>query len=144
MQGILVKLIRRRDLDDPAEIHDGDPVRDVADDGEVVRDEEVRQLELVLELLEQVDDLRLDRDVEGRDRLVGDDEVGIQRKRAREADALTLPTGELVRIPARSVRGKADRSQQIAHARAGLPTRGQSVHAQRLTDDAADTVPRIE
>jgi hypothetical protein len=35
----------------------------VPHDGEIVGDEEVRELEVVLELLEQVDDLRLDREV---------------------------------------------------------------------------------
>jgi hypothetical protein len=37
----------------------------VADHGEVVRDEEVGEVELLLEVLQQVDDLRLDGDVEG-------------------------------------------------------------------------------
>ena len=37
-----------RQLDDLAEIHDGDPVGDVAHHGEVVGDEEVGEAELVL------------------------------------------------------------------------------------------------
>ena len=36
-----VKLGGRGDLDDAAEVHDGDAVRDVLDDGQPVRDEEV-------------------------------------------------------------------------------------------------------
>ena len=36
------KLVRRRDLDDPSEVHHGDAVGDVADDGEIVGDEDVR------------------------------------------------------------------------------------------------------
>jgi hypothetical protein len=59
----------------------------VADDGEVVRDEEIREVEVALEPFEQVDDLSLDRDVEGRDRLVADDEVGVQGERTSEPDA---------------------------------------------------------
>jgi hypothetical protein len=46
----------------------------VADHAEVVGDEDVGELELVLEVLEQVDDLGLDRDVQRGDRLVGDDQ----------------------------------------------------------------------
>jgi len=42
----------------------------------VVGDEQVGQAELALERLELIEDLRLDRDVEGRDRLVADDDVG--------------------------------------------------------------------
>ena len=47
----LVQLLGRRQLHELAEIHDGDPVADVADDAEVVGDEDVRQLELVLKIL---------------------------------------------------------------------------------------------
>ena len=70
-----VQVVRRGQLDDPAEVHHRDPVADVADDRQVVGDEQVGQRELVLEALQQVDDLGLDRHVEGADRLVGDDEL---------------------------------------------------------------------
>ena len=62
---------------------------------EVVRDEQVRQLQPLLQIHQQVDDLRLDRDVERRDGLVGDDERRVQRERAREPDALPLSAAEL-------------------------------------------------
>ena len=81
---------RRGQLDDPAEVHHRDPVADVADDGQVVGDEEVGQPELALEPLEQVDDLRLDRDVERADGLVGHDQVRVEGERPRHADALPL------------------------------------------------------
>ena len=42
---------------------------------EVVGDEQVGEAELLLQVFEQVDDLRLDRDVERRDRLVADDQL---------------------------------------------------------------------
>ena len=92
-----VELLGRRQLDELPEVHHRDPVAHVADDAEIVGDEEIRQLELVLELLEQVDHLRLDRDVERRHRLVGDDQLRPQRERARDADPLALAAGELVR-----------------------------------------------
>ena len=43
---------------------------------EIVRDEQQRQAEAALQVGEQVEDLRLHRDVERRDRLVADDEPG--------------------------------------------------------------------
>ena len=52
----------------------------------------------------EVEDLRLNRDVERRDGLVGDDELRIERERTREADPLALAAGELVRIEARRLR----------------------------------------
>ena len=87
---------------------------------EIVCDEQIGEVELLLQVLEEVDDLRLNRDVERRHRFVGDDEVGIDRDRAREADPLALTAGELVRIAARRVGGQSDDLQQLAHARARL------------------------
>src|SRR5256885_10623543 len=46
------------------------------------------------EVLEEVDDLRLDRDVERRDRLVADDERGLHGERPRDAHALALSAGD--------------------------------------------------
>ena len=63
----------RRLLDDPPGVHHGDAVGHLGDDAEVVRDEQQRQVELLLQLAQQVENLRLDRDVERRRRLVGDD-----------------------------------------------------------------------
>ena len=57
-----------------------------------------REALLALQLLEQVEHLGLDRDVERRGRLVGDEQLGLERERAGDADALTLTTGELVRV----------------------------------------------
>ena len=56
-----------------------------------------REAQLPLQVLQQVDDLRLDRDVERRHRLVADDQVGFRSQRAGDADALALAAGELVR-----------------------------------------------
>ena len=65
--------------------------------GEVVGDEDVGDAELALQALQQVDDLRLHRDVERRDRLVADDQRGLDRERAGDRDALALAARELVR-----------------------------------------------
>ena len=113
-QRLRVGMLRRgeqrapvRQLDDLAEIHHRHAMRHVLDDGEVVADEQQRQAELVLQIDQQVDDLRLHRHVERRDRLVADDQVGARRQRARDADALALAAGELVRIAVRSRRAAA-------------------------------------
>jgi hypothetical protein len=49
---------------------------------------------------QQIDDLRLDRDVERGDRLVADDDIGLHGERAGDRDALALATRELVRVAA--------------------------------------------
>src|SRR3954471_9863583 len=77
-----VDVVPRADLDDLAQVHDRHPVGDVTHDGEVVSDEEVGEIQLLLQVLEQVDDTRLDRDVEGGHRLVEHEEVGVERQGA--------------------------------------------------------------
>src|SRR5699024_9647699 len=98
VQRIVVQLIAIGQLDDLAEIHHGDPYGDVSNDRKVVGDEEIGQPELVLQILEQVDDLRLNRDIERGNRLVADDEIRICGERAGDADTLSLTAGELVRV----------------------------------------------
>ena len=62
----------RPDLDDAAGVHHGDAVRGLGDHAHVVRDQHHRGAVLAAQPLQQLDDLRLDRDVERRGRLVGD------------------------------------------------------------------------
>ena len=81
-------------LDDPAEVHHRHAVGDVLDDPEVVGHDEVGEVELVLQPLEQVDDLRLDGHVECGHRLVADDQPRREGERTGDADALTLTAGE--------------------------------------------------
>ncbi len=71
---------------DVAQIHDRDAVGDVTHDGKIVRDKDVGKPELLLQILHQVDHLRLDRHVQCADRLVGDDDFWIRTERPRETD----------------------------------------------------------
>ena len=71
--------------------------------------------------LEQHQDLRLHADVERRDRLVGEDQVGPERERAGDADALALAARELVRIAARRGRAAARPRRAGARPRARPP-----------------------
>ena len=120
----LVDLLARPDLDDLAQVHHGDAIRDVADDRQVVGDEEVREPELVLELGEQVDDLRLNRDVERRHRLVQDHQLRVQGKRASDADPLALAPGELVRKAVRVLGAEPDGAQKLLHPARALRLAG--------------------
>ena len=139
----LVELLRRRELDDLAEVHHRDAVGDVADDAEVVGDEDVGQRELVLEVVEQVDDLGLDRHVERRDGLVGDDQARVERERARDADALALAARELVRVAVVVLGREADDVHQLLHAPLGVAAR-LAVDHERVGDDRAHALARVE
>ena len=106
---------RRRALDDAAGIHHRDLVGAAGDDAEIVGDEDHRHVPAALLARQQVEDLRLDRDVERRGRLVGDQELRLAGQRDRDRHALPHAAGELVRILRQPLlgRGDADRGQQL-------------------------------
>jgi len=85
-------LIHWPSFNDPPEIHHGDSVRNVPNHREVVRDEEIRQFELCLQLLEQVNHTGLHTDVESRYRLIKNHEAWFDGQRPSNADALALST----------------------------------------------------
>ena len=74
--------IGRPDLDDLPEIHDRDAIANAFDDPEIVRHKNIRQPELLLDVLDQPQDLRADRHIERRNGFVEDDDVWL-RMRAR-------------------------------------------------------------
>jgi hypothetical protein len=88
----------------------------VFDKPQVVSDEEIRQLQALFQIEQQSDYLRLDRDVQRRDRLVGDDQSWIERERAGDADALPLSPAELVRKPQHVRRLEANQLEEFGDA----------------------------
>ena len=70
------------------------------------------------ELLQQVEHHRLHRHVERRGRLVENDEIGLERDRARDADARLLSAGQLMREAVEQIERQADLARQLLAARA--------------------------
>jgi hypothetical protein len=100
---------------------------------------------LRLQIHQQVDDLRLDRDVEGGDRLVAYDHARAVDHGARDADALALATREFVRIAVDLVRQQTDLGHHLTHALLHLRARQVRVEGgQRLGNDLPDRHARIE
>ena len=135
----------RRRLDDPAQVHDGDPVADVAHDRHVVGDEQHRQPEPLLQVGEQVEHRRLHRDVERRHRLVGDQHLGLERQRAgdrRRAGAGRRRTG--AGCASSALGGRPTRSIS-SRQRASTWLGGTSLWARSSSPSAWRTVmPRVE
>ena len=98
MHRIVEQLIRLGQLDDLAEIHHRDTMAEMAHHAQIMGDEQISQIELLSQILQQVDYLGLDRHVEGRDRLVADNEFRSHRQGPRDADALPLAAAHFVRI----------------------------------------------
>jgi hypothetical protein len=116
MHGMLEQSLGRSRLDDLTGVHDEHAIRDIANDAEVVRDEEIREVQLRLEVVQEVEQLRLDRYVERRRRLVEDDERRIGDQGSRDADALALTARQLVRVAPRHVRLETDELEDLADA----------------------------
>ena len=95
-----IKVFGFPEFDDFADVHHGNPIRNVLDDAQIVGDEQVGEFELGLKVFEEVQNLRLNRHVECGDGLVGDDQIRMRRERSSNADALPLSATEGVGVPA--------------------------------------------
>ena len=67
-----------------------------------MRNEQIADVELLLEILQEIHDLGADRDIERRHGFVEDNEARVQRQGPRDGDALPLPATEFVRKQIRS------------------------------------------
>ena len=110
-----------------------------------MRDEDEGEAVARLQVLQQVEHLALNGDVEGRHRLVADEQLRLEREGARDPDPLALAAGQLVR-PAIGGRGRVepDRVQQRLHRVAPLTGVAASPRPQRLGHDVAHATPRVE
>jgi hypothetical protein len=122
--GLLADQVTQTVFHDLPQEHDGDVRADIAHDPEVMADEDQRQRELPLQIPKQIEDLRLDRDIERRDWLIRDDQLRIEGDGPRNAGALTLATGELMRQVARKVAAEPDQFENLDHAPGGLGRAG--------------------
>src|SRR5690606_25927566 len=119
---------RRPVFDDPAGVHYHDLVGDGAHDRKVVRNEEIGEPEAVAQVGEEVEDLRLDGDVERGDRLVGNDQLGPDHECAGDGNALALTAGKLVRVFFGVGRSEADGMKRLVDPPAPLPVVDLAAH----------------
>ncbi len=136
----------RRVLDHRAAIHHEDLVGGLGDQPEIVGDEDERHAGLLDELDQEVEDLRLDRDVERRRRLIGNEQIGPAGERHGDHRALALATRKLMRIgggDARRLR-QPHAAEQTRGLRPGGAGRHGAVQPQRLGDLSPDRLQGIE
>ena len=100
-------------LHDMTEIHDADLVGNMFDHADVMRDKQIREIHLFLNIFQKVDDLSLDRNVQSGDRFVTDDESGVDCQRTGDSDTLPLPAGKFAGIAPDMVRFESDDLQQF-------------------------------
>src|SRR6185437_421160 len=100
---------------------------------------------LALQAREQIEDLRLHGDIECAHRLVTDEQARLEDHRARDADALALPPGELVRIAAHQLRPQANAHEHLLHLARTCPGReARLMELEWLRDDPTDPHAWIE
>ena len=87
---MLEQFVDRSLLHDSPLLHHRHAVADLRRDPKIVGNEQHRQVELGANLVQQRQHLRLHRNVERGHRLVGDQQLGLDRQRARNAYALPL------------------------------------------------------
>ena len=73
------------------EVHDADPVGDVFHNGHIVGNEKVSQVLLFLEILQEIQYLRLDRNIQCGDCFITDHKPRLNSKRTCDPATLTLP-----------------------------------------------------
>src|SRR6516162_459753 len=145
MQRRAIEVARSRHLYDRAEIHHGHAGADVLDDGKVVGNENISQTERLLQVFQQIDDLRLNGDVERRYWLVTNDQLGRNRQGASNSDALALTAGELMWVSPHVIGVEPNGFEQLDDSVHELPMGlHQAMNGQRLAYDRADCHARIE
>jgi hypothetical protein len=116
----------------------------VADDTEIVRDEQVTHAGLTLKCHEQVEDLSLDGHVQRRHGLVEHDHRRPGRERSRNGNALPLTAGHAQRESVEHVSGQSDLIEQFGHSCATRGDGSEPLAAKGIEQDALDIPSRIE
>ena len=110
--------LSRPHLDEFPQIHHSDSRCHVPQDRNAVRSKQVGHAELLLQVEEEIEDLRLHGNVERRHRLIGHHESRFQGQCPRHGNPLALPAAELVRVAAQRIAGQATASNNAAVVRA--------------------------
>lgn len=131
-------------FDDLTGIHDGNPLGDVRDETQIVRDHQDGHAHLLLDVPEQFDDLSLNGDVERGRGFIGDQQFRFAGQGHGDHDALLHAPTELVRIiPSTSFGcGDAHALQQPNDFNRGGTSRG--VEAEGFEHLGSDPQDRIE
>ena len=135
-----------RQLDEVAGIHDGHPVGQAGHHAEIVGDHHQRGPVPGDDRSQQLEDLRLDADVQRCRRLVGEYELRLARERHRNHHALAHAAAELVRIDVEVTAGvgDADLAEKLRGPLARRPAADAEVLAHRLLQLRAHGAHRIQ
>jgi hypothetical protein len=100
-------------LDDTAEIHHENAVRDLPDEREIVSDEQIRDISLLLDTPKELEHLTAYGDVEGRRGLIEKHDSWVDGERTRDAHPLALPPTELSGVAIQQLGAEIDRLEEL-------------------------------
>ena len=129
-----------------AVFHHTDGLRHFLNDLQIMGNQQKRHAQFILQVLEQFEDLRLNGDIKGRGRLIGNQEFRLVGKGHGDHHTLTLATGKFMRqgLKARRRVGNTDKFKQFKNTRTRLGTAQALVEQQHLADLLFDIVQRIK
>ena len=107
-------------------------------------DEQIGEIEVPAQVHEQVEHLRLDGDIQGRNAFVTDQKTRLNGQCTGDADACALATRKLVGVTAAVTGIQADTQQGLRDIVVDVGCRHHAVHAGCLADDVQHTHARIE
>ena len=138
------QFLGRTGLDELAQVHHDHLVGEVVNHRQIVRDHQVADVALGLQVGHEVENLRAHRHVKRGDGLVGHDQRGTRRQRPGEADPLPLAAGQFPRVAVELPGRDADLLGQPPHPGAAVGAADAAARPQRLLDDAVQGHPRVQ
>ncbi len=87
------KLGSIRDFNDLPQIHYNNPVTYMADNGQIMGNNEIGKTQILLQFGQQIDDLGLNRNIKGGYNFIAHNQLWFQSQSTGDPDPLTLPTG---------------------------------------------------
>ena len=144
MQSVSVEIIPGREFHHLAHVHNAYPMAHVLDDGQIVGDEQVAQVQVALQLHQQVENLRPDRDIQARNRLVQHNQIGPEGQGASNGNTLALSSAELVREERGRNRVQPHVFKQFAHPHTQVLSAQSLVDTQGFTNDVQNLHSWVE
>lgn len=131
-------------LDDLAVLHHQNAVGDVTHDGQIVRNEQIGEIEFRFDVDEEVENRPADRRVERRHRLIADEQSRTREQSPRNADPLLLSSRELVDVTLERIGWKFDTVDDMANAPRSIVSVLHPADDQDVVENIADPHARVE
>jgi hypothetical protein len=144
MSGPFVELADGPLFKKSARVHDGDPIGNLDEEGEVVGDKDDAETELSAQFVERLQDRALHYDIECRRRLVEEEKFGPQHDRQGDDRSLPHPARELVGIGVKEDVGHLDEIETLLGAPACFLARVDPVRSHGVVELVAQTHYGVE